>query len=55
MHVQVDQREVGAQPVVVLGQALYLTLSETEDPFQDAERMFHLGPHAGLTPVLFLL
>lgn len=55
VHVQVHQREVRAQPVVVLCDAFVSHLVEAEDALQDAERMFHLGAHAGLTPVLLLL
>ena len=55
MHVEVDQGEVGAQSVMVLRKAPVSHLVEAEDPLQDAERMFHLGPHPGLTPVLLLL
>ena len=55
MEVEIDQREVGAQPVVGLGDASVSHLVEAEDAFQDAEHMFYLGPHARLTSVLLLL
>jgi hypothetical protein len=55
MHIEVYQREVRAQPVMVLGQPLISDLVEAEEALQDAERMFHLRPHAGLTPVLLFL
>ena len=53
VHVEVDQSEVCAQPVMVLRKASVSDLVEAEDPLQDAERVFHLGPHAGLVPVFF--
>jgi hypothetical protein len=43
MEVEVDEREAGAQSVVVLGQAAVAYFVEAEDAFQDVERMFHLG------------
>ena len=52
VHVEVDQREVRAQPVVVFGDASVSRLVEAEDPLQDAEDMLHLGPHTGLGRVL---
>ena len=55
VKVEIDQREVGAQAVVVLGDAAISHLVEAEDPLQDAEHMLHLGPHAGLAPVLLAL
>ena len=55
MEVEIDQGEVCAQPVMVLRDAAVSHLVEAEDPLQDAEDMFHLGPNAGLTPVLLFL
>ena len=55
MEVEIDQREVGAQPVVVLGDAAISDLVEAEDALQYAEHMLHLGTHTGLTPVLLFL
>ena len=55
VEVEVDQGEVGAQPVVVLGDASVSDLVEAEDALQDAEHMLYLSPHTRLTPVLFLL
>ena len=55
VQVEVDQGEVGAQPVMVLCKAPVSHLVEAEDPLEDAERMFYFGSHAGLTPVLLLL
>jgi hypothetical protein len=55
VEVEVHQREADAQPVVILGQAAVAHFVEAENTFQDAERMFHLGPHARLTPVLCAL
>jgi hypothetical protein len=40
---------------MVLGEASVSHLVEAEDTLQDAERMLHLRPHAGLTAVLLLL
>jgi hypothetical protein len=54
MEVEIDQGEVCAQRRWFLAIPRYLTF-EAEDPLQDAERMFHLGPHAGLAPVLLAL
>jgi hypothetical protein len=45
VEIQVDQREVGAQPVMVLGQAAVPHLVEAEDTLQDAERVLDPGPH----------
>src|ERR1022692_4060586 len=55
VQVEVHQGEVGAQPVMVFRKTPVSHLVEAEDPLQDAERMFYIGPHAGLTPVLLLL
>ena len=55
VHIQIHKGEVRAQPVMVFGQAPISDLVEAEDPFQDTERMLHLRPHAGLTPVLLFL
>lgn len=52
MEVEVDQREAGAQPMVVLCQAPVARFVEAEDAFQDSKRMFYLGPHSDL--LLFL-
>ena len=52
VEVEVGKREAGAQPVVILGQSAIAHFVEAEDAFQDAERMFDLGPHTRLTPVL---
>jgi hypothetical protein len=40
MEVEVDQREVGTPPVMVLGDAAVADLVEAEDTLQDAEGMF---------------
>jgi hypothetical protein len=40
---------------MVLRKASVSDFVEAEDPLQDAERVFHLGPHAGLAPVLLFL
>ena len=50
--VDIDQREAGAQPVVVLFQAPVSHLVEVEDALQDPERMFHLRSNSGLGRVL---
>jgi hypothetical protein len=52
VHVKVDQCEGSAQVIVVLLQATEAYLHESEDALQNAERMFHLGSHPGLGPVL---
>ena len=54
MHVQVDQREVRAKPVVVFGQTPAADLVEAEDALQDAERMFYVCPHARPTSVFLV-
>ena len=53
--VEVAEREAGAQPVEVLGQAAVSRLLESEDALQYPERMFYLGPDARLTPILCAL
>ena len=55
VEIEVHQGEVRAQSVMVLRKAPVSDLVEAEDTLQDAERMLHLGPHAGLTSVLLLL
>ena len=50
-EVQVHQRDVGAQSVVILGDASVTHRVEAEDSLQNVEHMFHLGPYAGLPPV----
>src|SRR5271168_234319 len=52
VHVEVDQCEGSAQVIVVLLQATEAYLHASEDALQNAERMFHLGSHPGLGPVL---
>jgi hypothetical protein len=55
VQVQVHQREVRAQAVMVLRDASVSHLVEAEDALQDPERMFYLGPHPRLIPVLLFL
>jgi hypothetical protein len=55
MEVEVDERDAGAQSVVVFGQTPVAYFVEAEGAFQDVERMFDLGPCARCTPVLALL
>jgi hypothetical protein len=55
VKIQVDQREAGAQSVVVFRQSPVADLVEAEDAFQDAERMFYLGTHTRLAAVLSTL
>jgi transglutaminase-like putative cysteine protease len=55
MEIEIHQREVRAQPVMVLGYASVSHLVEAEDALQDAEGMLHLRPHTGLAPVPLLL
>ena len=55
VHVEVDQGEVGAQPVMIFRKPPVSHFVEAEDPLEDAERMFYLGPYAGFAPVLLLL
>ena len=43
LEVQVHQREVRAQPMMVLCNASVAHLVEAEDALQDAKYMFHLG------------
>jgi hypothetical protein len=50
--VKVHQGEGGAQVVMILLQAPEAYLHKSEHALQDAERMFHLGSHSGLGPVL---
>ena len=54
MHVEIDQREGRAQPLVILPDAPVSHLGKSEDPFEDAERMFDFGSHASLGGVLAL-
>ena len=42
VEVEVDEGEVRAQPVVVLGDTSIAHLVETEDSLEDAEDMFYL-------------
>ena len=55
MEIEIHQREVRTQPVMVLGYASVSHLVEAEDALQDAEGMLHLRPHTGLAPVPLLL
>lgn len=50
--IEVDQREAGAQPVVVLLQAPVSHFVEAEDALPYPERMLHLSSLAGLGRVL---
>jgi len=52
VEVEIDQREAGAQSMVVLRQPPVADFIEAEDAFEDAERMFHLSPDAGLALIL---
>ena len=52
MQVEVDQREVRAHPVMILGDAPVSHLVETEDTLQYAERMFYFGSDSRLGGVL---
>src|ERR1039458_9064274 len=52
VQVQIDQREVRAQPVVVLRDPSIAHLVEAEDAFQDAEHMFYFGSYPRLSCVL---
>lgn len=55
VQIQVCQRKVHAQPIVVLCQAAVSHLVEDEDTLQDAQGMFHLGSDFRLYPVLAAL
>src|SRR6266446_2439588 len=55
VQIQVHQREAGAQSMMVLLNPSVSHLLETEDALQNPERMFYLGSHSGLYPVLGLL
>jgi hypothetical protein len=55
VEVKIDQREAGAQPMVILRQSAVADLVEAEDAFQDAKRMFYFGTHTRLTAVLCAL
>src|SRR6266852_8142064 len=55
VQIQVHQREAGAQPMMVLLNPSVSHLLEAEDALQDPKRMFYLGSHSGLHPVLGLL
>jgi len=50
--VEVDQREAGAESIVVLLQAPVPPIVEAEDTLQYPERMLHLRSHSGLGRVL---
>src|SRR5260370_17928763 len=52
MEVEVDQREAGAQPVMVLGDAAVADLVEAEDALEDAEGMFYFRSDSALGRVL---
>src|SRR6201993_5164257 len=55
VQVEVHQRKAGAQTMMVLLNPSVSHLLETEDALQNPKRMFHLGSHSGLHPVLGLL
>jgi hypothetical protein len=55
VQVQVHQSEVRTRAVMVLREAFVSHFVEAEDALQDPERMFYLGPHPRLTPVLLFL
>ena len=46
VQVEVDEGEVGAQPVMVPGDASVSHLVEAEDTLQDAEDMFYLRSYS---------
>jgi hypothetical protein len=52
MEVEVDQREAGAQLMMVLGDAAVADLVEAEDALEDAEGMFYFRSDSGLGRVL---
>src|SRR5437773_7475338 len=52
VQVQVHQRKVGTQPMMVLLNPSVSHLLEAEDALQDPERMFYLGSQVGLHPIL---
>ena len=54
MQVEVDQGEVRAQPMVVLGDASIPHLVEAEDALQDAEDMLYFRSYSGFRRVLLL-
>ena len=51
-HIQIRQRARHEQPMRVLLEPFVTRLGETEDPLDDQERMFDLGPHTGFGFVL---
>lgn len=53
MEVKIDQREVRAQPVLVLWDASIAGLVEAEDTLQHAEHVLYLCPDARLDRVFF--
>lgn len=55
VEIQVDEREAGAEPVMVFGLAALADLVEVEDKFKFPERMDHLDAHTRLTATLLLL
>ena len=55
VQVEIDQREVGAQAMMVFGDTTIPHLIEAEDALQNAKRVFDLGPDTRLTPILLLL
>ena len=52
--IEIDQREAGAQPSVILFESAISHLIEAEDALQYPEGMFHLRSDSGLGRVLRL-
>ena len=55
VEIQVDEREAGAEPVMVFGLAALADLVEVEDTFNFSERTVHLDAHTRLVAALLLL
>jgi hypothetical protein len=52
VKVEIDECEVGAQPVMVLGDAPIAHFIDAEDPLQDAEGVLDFGSYSGFRRVL---
>ena len=46
VEIEIDEREAGAESVMILRQTAVAHLVEAEDAFEDEEGMFYLRPHA---------
>ena len=48
LHIEIDEREADLETVEVLGNTAIADFSESEDAFENAERMLDMGAHTRL-------